>query len=184
MILGVRQYLREHGANGSEPIVGKYVPEKMLWQCTSCGACEYQCPVGIEHLPIIIGLRRGAGEHRQVGRRPWRQAIQQSGTERKCAREWRPSERDKFIQKNAIPVYDGSQEYCLWLGCMGSYDPRGREIILSLIEVFRYLGVTYGVLKKEKCTGDPVRRLGNDYLFTELAENNLEQIKSRARSRR
>ena len=82
-----------------------------------------------------------------------------------------------------FPIYDGTQEYCLWLGCMGSYDPRGREIILSLIEVFRYLGVTFGVLKKEKCTGDPVRRLGNDYLFTELAENNLEQIKSARRDK-
>ena len=61
---------------------------------------------------------------------------------------------------------------------MGSYDPRGREIIVALTEVFRYLGVTYGVLKKEKCTGDPVRRLGNDYLFAELASSNLEQIRS------
>jgi Fe-S oxidoreductase len=177
VILGVRQYLKEHGANASEPIVGEYVPEKMLWQCTSCGACEYQCPVGIEHLPIIIGLRRA-----QVNTGKWEDDhggklfnnLERNGNALGMA----SSERDKFIQKNAIPVYDGSQEYCLWLGCMGSYDPRGREIILSLIEVFRYLGVTYGVLKKEKCTGDPVRRLGNDYLFTELAESNLEQIKS------
>ena len=177
VILGVRQYLKDHGANGTEPIVGKYVPEKMLWQCTSCGACEYQCPVGIEHLPIIIGLRRA-----QVNTGKWEDNhgaklfnnLERNGNALGMA----SSERDKFIQKNSIPLYDGTQEYCLWLGCMGSYDPRGREIILSLIEVFRYLGVTYGVLKKEKCTGDPVRRLGNDYLFTELAENNIAQMKA------
>jgi Fe-S oxidoreductase len=87
-------------------------------------------------------------------------------------------DRDKFIAKNELPFFDGTQDYCLWLGCMGSYDPRGREIVLALVEVLKFLGVTYGVLKKEKCTGDPVRRLGNDYLFGELGEFNLEQIRS------
>ena len=177
VILGVREYLREHGANGSEPIVGKYVPEKMLWQCTSCGACEYQCPVGIEHLPIIIGLRRGL-----VNTGKWEDEhggklfhnLERNGNALGMA----PSEREKFVNKNEFPIYDGSQDYCLWLGCMGAYDPRGREIILSLVQVFRYLNVSFGVLKKEKCTGDPVRRLGNDYLFTELAENNIEQIRA------
>ena len=98
MILGVRQYLRDHGANGDEPIVGKYVPEKMLWQCTSCGACEYQCPVGIEHLPIIIGLRRG-----QVNTGKWEDDhggklflnLERNGNALGMA----SSERDKFIQK-------------------------------------------------------------------------------------
>jgi Fe-S oxidoreductase len=177
VVLGVRQYLRDHGANADVSIVDKYVPDKMLWQCTSCGACEYQCPVGIEHLPLIIGLRRG-----QVNTGKWEDShggklflnLEKNGNALGMA----ASERDKFIQKNQIPIFDGTQDYCLWLGCMGSYDPRGREIILSLIEVFRYLGVTYGVLKKERCTGDPVRRLGNDYLFTELAEQNLAQIKA------
>jgi Fe-S oxidoreductase len=177
VILGVREYLRDHGPNASEPIVGKYVPEKMLWQCTSCGACEYQCPVGIEHLPIIIGLRRGL-----VNTGKWEDEhggklfhnLERNGNALGMA----PSEREKFVKKNEFAIYDGSQDYCLWLGCMGAYDPRGREIILSLVQVFHYLNVTFGVLRKEKCTGDPVRRLGNDYLFTELAENNIEQIRS------
>jgi len=88
------------------------------------------------------------------------------------------SERLKFIEKNELPIYDGTQEYCLWLGCMGSYDPQGREIVLSLVQVLRHLGVTFGVLRKEKCTGDPVRRLGNDLLFQQMAEANIEQLKS------
>jgi Fe-S oxidoreductase len=61
---------------------------------------------------------------------------------------------------------------------MGSYDPQGREIVLSLVQVLRHLGVTFGVLRKEKCTGDPVRRLGNDLLFQQMAEANIEQLKS------
>ena len=87
------------------------------------------------------------------------------------------AERQKFIEKNAIPYYDGTQEYCLWLGCMGAYDPQGREIVLSLMQVLRHLGISFGVLRKEKCTGDPIRRLGNDYLFSQLAEPNIEHIR-------
>jgi Fe-S oxidoreductase len=175
--LGVRQYLRDHGANGETPIVGTYVPEEMLWQCTTCGACEYQCPVGIEHVPIIIGLRRGL-----VNTGKWEDPfgaklflnLERNGN----ALGFAGSERDKFIQKSELPVYDGTQQYCLWLGCMGAYDPQGKNIILALAEVLDFLGVTYGVLRKERCTGDPVRRLGNDYLFTELAENNLDHFRS------
>jgi Fe-S oxidoreductase len=177
VVLGVRQYLRDHGANGSEPVVGKYVPEEMLWQCTTCGACEYQCPVGIQHLPIIVGLRRGL-----VNTGKWEDSyggklftnLERNGN----ALGFPASEREKFVQKSELPLFDGTQDYCLWLGCMGSYDPRGREIVMALVEVFRFLGVSFGVLKKEKCSGDPARRLGNDYLFTELAEANQEQIRA------
>jgi Fe-S oxidoreductase len=86
------------------------------------------------------------------------------------------TERDKFVEKNALPIFDGTQEYCLWLGCMGGYDPKGREIVLALVRVMRHLGASFGVLRKEKCTGDPVRRLGNDLLFQQLAEANLEAL--------
>ncbi len=68
------------------------------------------------------------------------------------------------------------REYCLWLGCMGGYDPKGREIVLALVRVMRHLGASFGVLRKEKCTGDPVRRLGNDLLFQQLAEADLETL--------
>src|SRR5215467_10372881 len=88
------------------------------------------------------------------------------------------AERQKFIEKNELPIYDGSQEYCLWLGCMGAYDPQGREIVLALARVLRHAGVTFGVLKKEKCTGDPARRLGNDLAFSQVAETNIETIQS------
>lgn len=175
--LGVRQYLKDHGPNGTEPIVGKYVPEEMLWQCTSCGACEYQCPVGIEHLPIIIGLRRSL-----VNTGKWEDpygeklflAVEKYGN----SLGFSTSERDKFTGRHGMPVFDGTQDYCLWLGCMGAYDPGGREIILALIEVMNFLGVTWGVLKKERCTGDPVRRLGNDLLVANLAEFNAEQLRA------
>jgi len=127
-------------------------------------------------VPIIVGLRRGA-----VNTGAWEDdhgaklflALERGSN----ALGISPAERDKFVEKNALPIFDGTQEYCLWLGCMGGYDPKGREIVLALVRVMQYLGASFGVLRKEKCTGDPVRRLGNDLLFQQLAEANLEALK-------
>ncbi len=176
IVLGTRRYLEEFGPQGSQPLLGKHLSMEAAFQCTTCGACEYQCPVGIQHLPLIIGLRRGA-----VNTGQWDDTygtklflnLERSGN----ALGFPQSERDQFIQKHALPIFDGGQDYCLWLGCMGSYDPQGREIVLALVEVLRFLGISFGVLRKEKCNGEPARRLGNDLLFGTLAQENLEEIR-------
>ena len=173
--LGVRGYLNEFGPASLESLFGKHLSQEAAFQCTTCGACEFQCPVGVEHLPIIVGLRRGA-----VNTGKWDDSY---GTKLFLALErngnafgFSSSERDKFIAKEQFPIFDGSQEYCLWLGCMGAYDPQGRDIIADFARVMRHLGTTFGVLSKEKCTGDPARRLGNDLVFQQLAESNLETL--------
>jgi Fe-S oxidoreductase len=175
IILGVRSYLNDIGPRTEEPLLGKYNSQEAVFQCTTCGSCEFQCPVGIEHLPILIGLRRGA-----VNTGTWEDdygAKLFNGLERGSnALGISALERDKFIKKEEFPIFDGSQEYCLWLGCMGGYDPKGREIVSSFARIMRHLGTSYGVLRKEKCTGDPVRRLGNDLVFQQLAESNLEML--------
>jgi heterodisulfide reductase subunit C len=161
IVLGLRGYLNEYGPSSQEPLLGKYNSQEAAFQCTTCGSCEFQCPVGIEHLPIIIGLRRGA-----VNTGAWEDdhgaklflALERGSN----ALGMGSAERDKFVQKQQFPIFDGTQEYCLWLGCMGGYDPKGREIVADFARVMNYLGTSYGVLRKEKCTGDPVRRLGND----------------------
>ena len=176
MVLGTRHYLQEFGPQSSELLLGKHLSMEAAFQCTTCGACEFQCPVGIQHLPLIVGLRRGA-----VNTGKWDNShggelfitLERHGN----ALGFPPSEREKFIDKNGLPYFDGTQEYCLWMGCLGSYDPNGRKILLALVELLRYLGISFGVLRQEKCNGDPVRRLGNDYLFGELAQGNLEQIR-------
>jgi Fe-S oxidoreductase len=174
--LGMRGYLNEFGPASEEPLLGMHLSQEAVFQCTTCGSCEFQCPVGVQHLPMIIGLRRGA-----VNTGKWEDDygtklflnLERNGN----ALGFSSIERDKFIQKQELPVYDGTQEYCLWLGCMGAYDPQGREIVASLVQVFRALNVSFGVLRKEKCTGDPARRLGNDLAFGELAESGLETLR-------
>jgi Fe-S oxidoreductase len=175
IILGLREYLNTEGPASEAALLGPHISEEAVFQCTTCGGCEFQCPVGIQHLPLIVGMRRGA-----VNTGTWEDTY---GTklfltmERNGNALGQPAnERQKFIEKNQLPPYDGTQEYCLWLGCMGAYDPAARETIMALVKVLRHLHITFGVLKKEKCNGDPARRLGNDLLFTTLAEENAENI--------
>jgi Fe-S oxidoreductase len=173
--LGMRRYLKEFGPKGEELLLGKHLSQEAVFQCTTCGACEYQCPVGVEHVPMIVGLRRGA-----VNTGKWEDghgtklflALERHGN----ALGFSAAERDKFIAREQLPIFDGSQDYCLWLGCMGSYDPRGREIIAAFVQVMAHLGTSFGVLRKEQCTGDPARRLGNDLVFQQLAKSNLETL--------
>jgi Fe-S oxidoreductase len=173
--LGVRGYLNEFGPGAEQPLLGLHLSQEAAFQCTTCGACEFQCPVGVEHVPIIVGLRRGA-----VNTGKWQDEygtklflnLERNGN----APGFSSAERDQFIAREQFPIFDGTQEYCLWLGCMGSYDPSGREIITSFARVMEHLGTSYGVLRKERCTGDPARRLGNDLLFEQLATWNLDVL--------
>lgn len=185
IVLGVRGYLNAFGPGSEVPLLeemrdaemrdsfAKTLSMEAAFECTTCGACEYQCPVGVEHLPILVGLRRGA-----VNTGAWEDghgtklflALEKQGN----ALGMSAVERDKFVVKQEFPIFDGSQEYCLWLGCMGGYDPKGREIIADFARVMRFLGTSFGVMKKEKCTGDPARRLGNDLVFGMLAEAGLK----------
>ena len=187
IILGTRTYLNTFGPLSDQPLLAEapepspdnppasYMSMEAAFECTTCGACEFQCPVGIQHLPLIIGLRRGA-----TNTGAWEDpygtklflALEKTGNSLGLS----VMDRDKFITKQAFPIFDGTQEYCLWLGCMGGYDPKGREIIADFARIMDYLGTTFGVLKKEKCTGDPARRLGNDLVFQNLAEAGLKSF--------
>jgi len=177
IILGLRGYLDEFGPAGEAALLGRHISEEAVFQCTTCGACEFQCPVGIQHLPVIVGLRRGA-----VNTGQWEDEhgarlflnLERHGN----VFGFPASERQSFIAKNGLPIYDGTQAYCLWLGCMGAYDPQGRETVLALARVLGHAGVTFGVLRKEKCTGDAARRLGNDLAASQLAAANIETLRA------
>jgi Fe-S oxidoreductase len=186
IILGMRSYLNELGPTSDVALLAEQRPGtdfgatmsmEAAFECTTCGSCEYQCPVGIQHVPIIVGLRRGAtntGVWEDTYGTKLFLALEKNGN----ALGLSAAERDKFVTKAGLPIFDGSQEYCLWLGCMGGYDPKGREIVADFARVMDYLGTTFGVLKKEKCTGDPARRLGNDLVFGSLAEAGLKALEA------
>ncbi|MDR1989007.1 MAG: 4Fe-4S dicluster domain-containing protein [Acidobacteriaceae bacterium] len=146
-----------------------------LWQCTTCGACENQCPVGVEHLPILIGARRGAVSN---GHAPDYLGAMYNNLERR-SNIWGLSygEREKFVETAGLETFDPAKhDVLIWLGCAGAFDADYQKSMRSLFEILRAREVRFGVLSKERCTGDAARRTGNEYVYQELATANIETL--------
>jgi Fe-S oxidoreductase len=157
--------------------LGEIYSEKVLWQCTTCGACENQCPVGIEHLPLIIGARRGLVSN---GDAPGYLGGMYSNLERR-SNIWGLSydQRQKFVTASGLETFDPTRhDVLVWLGCAGAFDAEFQKSLRSLFAVLRARGVRFGVLEKERCNGDPAKRTGNEYMFQELANANIESLKA------
>jgi Fe-S oxidoreductase len=150
---------------------------EVLWQCTSCGACENQCPVGIEHLPILIGARRGLVSN---GDAPEYLGSVYNHLERR-GNIWGlgGDQRQKFVASAGLEIFDPRKhDVLVWLGCAGSFEADYQKSMRSLFEILRRRQVQFGVLSKERCTGDPAKRTGNEYLFQELANANIADLKA------
>src|SRR5206468_543469 len=164
-------------AGERERKLGDIYSEKVLWQCTTCGACENQCPVGIEHLPILIGSRRGLVSN---GDAPGYLGAMYNNLERR-RNIWGLGyeQRSKFVTAAGVDTFDAAKhEILVWLGCAGSFDADFQKSLRSLFEILRSRAVTFGVLAKERCSGDPAKRTGNEYMYQELATGNIEDLKA------
>src|SRR5471032_3343563 len=157
--------------------LGEIYSEKVLWQCTTCGACENQCPVGIEHLPIIIGSRRGLASN---GDAPEYLGAMYNNLERRSnILGLGYDQRTKFVQSAGLETFDPTKhDVMVWLGCAGSFDADFKKSLKSMFAILRTCGVKFGVLSKEKCTGDVAKRTGNEYMFQELANANIADLKA------
>jgi Fe-S oxidoreductase len=164
------------GGDKDKKLAEIYSPE-VLWQCTTCGACENQCPVGIEHLPILIGSRRGLTSN---GDAPEYLGAMYNNLERR-SNIWGLGydQRTKFVTSAELETFDPARhDVLVWLGCAGSFDADFQKSLKSLFAILRTCGVTFGVLSKEKCNGDPAKRTGNEYMFQELANANIADLKA------
>ena len=150
----------------------------MLWQCTTCGACENQCPVGIEHLPIIIGARRGLVSNGEAPE--YLGAMYNHLERRKNIWGLGYDQRQKFVTSAALETFDPARhDVLVWLGCAGAFEADFQKSLRSLFDILRARNVRFGVLSKEQCNGDPAKRTGNEYMFQELANANIEELKAR-----
>jgi Fe-S oxidoreductase len=157
--------------------LGEIYSEEVLWQCTTCGACENQCPVGIEHLPILIGSRRGLVSNGEAP--PYLGAMYNNLERRSNIWGLGYDQRTRFVQSAALETFDSARhDVLVWLGCAGSFDADFQRSLRSLFEILRAQGVAFGVLSKERCNGDPAKRTGNEYMFQELAAANIEDLKA------
>ena len=157
-----------------------WIDEKNLFQCTTCGACTHECPVGIEHVGRkILDLRRGLVSEGKVNND---KVVKLFTTMEKAPHNpWGISQetRRKFVQKENFPIFDGNQEWLFWLGCGNGYDPHGQKVAVAMKDILNEAGVSWGVLENEICCGEPARRAGNEALFLTLSEQLTETFKGK-----
>jgi Fe-S oxidoreductase len=174
LILQTQEALLGGNRDASLPAV---YSEKVLWQCTTCGACENQCPVGIEHVPLIVGTRRGLVSN---GAAPGYLAGMYNDLERR-SNIWGLGydQRQKFVESAGLETFDAARhDVLVWLGCAGAFEADFQKSLRSLFDILRARNVKFGVLAKERCNGDPAKRTGNEYLFQELAASNIESLRA------
>ena len=154
-----------------------FVSEEDLFQCLSCGACEYVCPVGIEHVGRkILDLRRGLVSEGRISNEKVAQLF--TTMERAPHNPWGIAHdtRQILLTSKQFPVFDGRQEWLFWLGCGLSFDQHGQAVAVAMKKILDASGVTWGVLPRETCCGEPARRAGNEYLFLQLSEKLIETL--------
>lgn len=159
---------------------GPRISPDTIWACTTCGACEQECPVYIENVPRIIQMRQN--KVLSDGDVPPELARAYKGMENNN-NPWNIGfdKRDAWAEGLDIPRVadiasaDGEVPLVYWIGCAGSFDDRNKKITLAMVKILKASGVPFAILGKEEgCTGDPARRTGNEYLFQALAEANVE----------
>ena len=172
-----------HGYN--ESLIGDVITEEEIWACTTCRNCEDQCPVMNEHVDKIIDLRRylvlTEGKISADAQRAMKNIERQGnpwGLSRKERENWRDQRNDVTVKTVKEMKKQGEEfEYLFWVGSMGSYDNRSQKIALAFAKLMNEAGVKFAILgNKEKNSGDTPRRLGNEFLFQELASMNINEI--------
>ena len=162
-------------------MITEVATEDAVWGCTTCGWCEEGCPIGIEHIQRIVDMRR----HQVLMEAKFPQqatnafkGIENQGNPWGLAQE----KRAEWAQGLDIPemaeVEDPSTiEVLYWVGCAGSYDERNQRVSRAFSSLMKQAGVKFAILgREEMCTGDPARRLGNEYLYATVAQQNVETL--------
>jgi Fe-S oxidoreductase len=169
----------------SPSLIGEVITEEEIWACTTCRNCEDQCPVMNEHVDKIIDLRRylvlTEGKMDADAQRAMTNIERQGnpwGLNRKERENWREERPDVIVPTVKEMKKAGEEfEYLFWVGSMGSYDNRSQKIALSFAKLMNEAGVKFAILgNKEKNSGDTPRRLGNEFLFQDLATKNIEEF--------
>ncbi|MHB8334544.1 MAG: (Fe-S)-binding protein [Acidimicrobiales bacterium] len=182
MFLSADRLLSGEGGADVATLVPTVIDPDVLWSCTTCGSCVEQCPVDIEHVDAIIDMRRY--EVLMESRFPSEASLLLRNMENQ-GDPWGlgSSKRTEWLGALdfEVPVFDGpipeDVEYLYWVGCAGSLDERGRKQVESTARMLHRAGVSFGILGgRESCTGDPARRMGNEYLFQEMAKANIATL--------
>ncbi len=170
----------------SKPIVGDAIPYEAVWDCVTCGACVEACPVLIDHVDKIVGLRRNLvlEESRFPAElasafRGMEQAGNPWGLPRSTRTDWTKGLpfAVPMVAELAAQGRLGEIEVLYWVGCAAAFDERNRRVARAFVTCLDAAGVQFAILgQEESCTGDPARRMGNDYVYQMLATGNIETL--------
>jgi len=183
LIMGLRDQLFAEGPSllsGADfqpsPLVPNAVSDEVVWDCVTCGACVQECPVAIEHVDHIVDLRR----HLVMveGRFPSEGETMLRDVERSQNPWGKPqAERADWTEGLGVRVLQPGEpppEVLYWVGCAASFDERARVTAQSTAKLMQAAGVDFAILgPRECCTGDPARRMGNEYTYQSYAEQNV-----------
>ncbi|KHE68576.1 (Fe-S)-binding protein [Halobacillus sp. BBL2006] len=169
----------------NKSLIGDVITEEELWACTTCRNCEDACPVMNEHVDKIIDLRRylvlTEGKMDADGQRAMMNIERQGnpwGLSKKEREDWRNLDEDVHIPTVKELKKSGEEfEYLFWVSSMGSYDNRSQKIAMAFAKLMNKAGIKFAILgNKEQNSGDTARRMGNEFLFQELAEKNMKEF--------
>jgi Fe-S oxidoreductase len=164
------------------PLIGEgegSISVEALWACTSCGACMEVCPVFIEQMPKILQMRRELVEMRAEFPEELLNLFENM---EQRSNPWgiAPAERTKWTAELDVKPFSAETEYLFFVGCAGAFDSRNKHVTLALASILDAAGVSWGILgRDEKCCGDSLRRLGNEYVFDRMAQENVKLFKER-----
>ena len=184
LVMGLRDQLFAEGPavlDGGEatPLVPTAVTDDVVWDCVTCGACVQECPVSIEHVDHIVDLRRHLV---MVDARFPSEAEPMLRDVERASNPWGKPQAERAAWAEGLDVRvlqpgSRSPELLYWVGCAGSFDERARDGVVATARLLRRAGFDVGILgPREACTGDPARRMGNEYLFQTLAEQNIRTL--------
>jgi Fe-S oxidoreductase len=163
------------------PLVPNAVTDDVVWDCVTCGACQRECPVGIEHIDHIVDLRRNLVM--VESRFPPEAAPMLRDVDRSSNPWGKPqADRTHWAEGLGIHVLQPGEEppdILFWVGCAPAYDERARQGAISTAKLMKSAGVDFAILgPRESCTGDPARRMGDEYTFQRLAKENVGTLNS------
>ena len=166
-----------HEQPDDEHLLNKgYISQEELWACTTCQACVQECPVTIEHVPVIVDMRR----HLVQAESEFPEELQTmfSGLEN-AGNPWSMSgSRMSWADGMGIAEFDSSKhDVLLWIGCAGAYNDRYKKVVRSFAKLLQRAEVRFGCLgDKESCSGDPARRAGNEFLAQMFIKGNVDTL--------
>jgi len=181
IVRDIKVNLFRHRGKSTPPLIGDggegSISEEALWACTTCGACMEVCPVFIEHVPRIVDMRRHLVEMK-AGFPDQLLTLFENMEQRSNPWGIAPAERIKWAADSSPKPFEaGKTEYLFYVGCAGALDARARRVTMASAGIFDAAGVSWGTLGREElCCGDSLRRLGNEYVFDRMAQENIRRF--------